>query len=133
VVAREPKRVRKAMWMGHRREVGVSEGKNGRWMLGLIGEVPTDTWRKQSWYPVIKAHGVHMNLCGPLEKPSREPMEEAYYCVLEQMRGFYNMQESCSLFIYFGWSSITVSSLMIQSIYLDVVERIFRCGCGVPR
>jgi hypothetical protein len=35
--------------------------------------------------------------------------------------------------VYFGWSSFAVSSsLMIQSIYLDVVERVFGPGCGVP-
>jgi hypothetical protein len=34
-------------------------------------------WRGQIWYPVIRAHGVHMGLCGPVENPSREPIEEA--------------------------------------------------------
>jgi hypothetical protein len=48
------------------------------------------------------------------------------------MRGFHDMQESSSSSVYFGWSSIAVFSLMIQSIYLDVVEKIFGPGCGVP-
>jgi hypothetical protein len=36
------------------------------------------------------------------------------------------------MYEYFGWSSSAVTSLMIQSICLDVVERIFGPGCSVP-
>jgi hypothetical protein len=41
------------------------------------------------------------------------------------MRGFYDLlrQKPSSLFISLGWSSISIASLMMQFMYLDLVGR----------
>jgi hypothetical protein len=54
-----------------------------------------------------------------------------------QMRGFQDMlrQNLSSLFILLGWTSISVTSLMIRSMCLGSVERmVVWCvgGCGAP-
>jgi hypothetical protein len=43
----------------------------------------------------------------------------------EQRRGFHDLlrQKPSSLFILLGWSSISIASLMMPSMYLGLVER----------
>jgi hypothetical protein len=46
------------------------------------------------------------------------------HCSREYKKGFHDMceQKPSPLFVLFGWNSISVSSLVMQSVYLDLVE-----------
>jgi hypothetical protein len=50
----------------------------------------------------------------------------------EEMRGFHDLlKQKQILFMLLGWSSILITSLMIRTMYLDMMHRIIWCPAAV--
>jgi pimeloyl-ACP methyl ester carboxylesterase len=107
VAGREPTRKGEKSWQPARYE-GAEVGEGSRGIRGRL-----------------RAHEC-TELRGFADNPDLPP---CYRCFprsfKEQMRGFRDLlrQKTSSLFIVLGWSSISIASLMMQSMYLDLVER----------
>jgi hypothetical protein len=70
---------------------------------------------------------VHMDLCGPTEN-AVVPLYEGGFLrsFRERMRGFHDLlrEKPFFLLILFRWRAISIVSLTMQSMFLDLVERI---------
>jgi hypothetical protein len=82
---------------------------------------------------LMRAACTHLH--GAMENPALESCEGGFLkSFREQMRGLHDLlrQKPSSLFMLMGWSSISTASLMMRSMYLELVVRMAVFCLDVP-